>query len=95
MVVEILVSHRHAEDPLAQQFGQGVLDELRAAAVGEAGGELIDHARAAVHLAEQEHAAVGAGVAALEIGHHFALAEALKSEGLLVTLCHAAVGFCV
>jgi hypothetical protein len=95
VVVEILVSHRHAEDALAQKLRHGVLDEVGSPVVGEAGGELVDESGAPIDLPQEEHPAVGTDVAALEIGLHFAAAEVLKSEGLLDTVRHAAVWFCV
>jgi len=63
------------------------------AVVCEAGREPLDQAGASIDLAREEHGAVGAEVATFEIGPHFAVAEALKIEGLLDTLCHAAVWF--
>ncbi len=60
--------------------------------IGEASGESVDEAGAEVHLTHQEDATIGTDVASLEIGLHFAATEVLKSEGLLDTVCHAAVG---
>lgn len=46
MVVEILVARRHAEDTLAQQIRDSMIDERLVAMIGKAMGELIDHAGA-------------------------------------------------
>lgn len=92
LVVEILVAHRHAEDALAQQIRDRVLDEGLAAMVGEAIGELIDQTGAQIDLPQEEDAAVGTDVATLEIDLNFAATEVLKSEGLLDTVRHAAAG---
>ena len=69
-----------------------MFDELGTPVVSEAGGELVDHAGAPVDLTQEKDAAIGADIAALEIGLDFAATKVLKSEGLLDTVRHAAVG---
>src|SRR5512144_2151668 len=59
MVVEVLVAQGQAVDPLGDEIGEGVLDEVGLAVVGEAGGELTDDGGELLGLAEQQGAAVG------------------------------------
>ena len=80
MVVEVLVAQGQAVDPLGEQFLDGVLDEVGVAVVGEAGGELADDPGESLGLAEQQGAAVGGDVAAVEVGEDFAGAEHGKVE---------------
>jgi hypothetical protein len=55
--------------------------------VGEAGGELADDAGEPFGLAEQQGAAVGGDIAAVEVGEDLAGPEQGKVEADLVTLC--------
>ena len=80
VVVEILVPQCQAVDPLGDQLRDGMLDEVGVAMVGEAGGELMDDRREFFGLAEQQGAAVGGDVAAVEVGEHLAGAEHGKIE---------------
>jgi hypothetical protein len=57
-----------------------VLDEVGVAMIGEAGGELADDAGEPLGLAEQECAAVGGDVAAVEVGEDLTGAEHGKVE---------------
>ena len=96
MVVEVLVAQGQAVDALGDEMLDGVLDEVGVAMVGEAGGELADDAGELLGLAEQQGAAVGGDVAAVEVGEDLAGAEHGKVEVGRVTLCshRAALGWC-
>ena len=87
MVVEVLVAQGQGVDPLGDQLLDGVLDEVGVAVVGEAGGELADDPGESLGLAEQQGAAVGGDVAAVEVGEDLAGAEHGKVEVGRVTLC--------
>ena len=80
MVVEVLVAQRQGVDPLGDQLLDGVFGEVGVAVVGEAGGELADDPGESLGLAEQQGAAVGGDVAAVEVGEDFAGAEHGKVE---------------
>jgi hypothetical protein len=80
VVVEALVAQRQGVNPLGDQVGDGVLDEVRVAMVGETGGELMDDAGELLGLSEQERAAVGGDGAAVEIGEDLAGTEHGKVE---------------
>ena len=87
VVVEVLVAQGQGVDPLGEEFLDGVLDEVGVAVVGEAGGELADDAGESLGLAEQQGAAVGGDVAAVEVGEDLAGAEHGKVEVGGATLC--------
>jgi hypothetical protein len=70
-----------------------VLDEVGIAVVGEAGGELPDDPGQAFGLSEQQRAAVGGDVAAVEVGEDLAGAEHGKVEVGCVTLCRHRAAF--
>jgi hypothetical protein len=93
VVVEILVSQCRGVDPLSDQLPDGVLDEVGVAVIGEAGGELSDDAGQLLGLAEQQGAAVGGDVAAVEVGEDFSGAEHGKVEVGCVTLCRHRAAF--
>ena len=86
MIVEVLVAQGEAVDPLGEQLGHGVLDEVGVAMVGEAGGELANDPGEALGLAEQQGTAVGGDVAAVEVGEDVSTAEHGKVEVGCVTL---------
>jgi hypothetical protein len=71
VVVEVLIAQGQAVDPLGDEIGQGMLDEVRVAMVGEAGSELVDDSGELLGLAEQQRAAIGSDVATVEVGEHF------------------------
>ena len=84
MVVEVLVAQRQGVDPLCDEVFQGVLDQLGVAVVGEAGGELAEDAGGLLDLSEQQGAAVGGDVAAVEGSEDLTGAEGreVKVDGL-------------
>ena len=92
VVVEVFIAQREPEHPLADHDGQRMLDEAPVAGVAEAAGELVAETEAAVGLAQQQRAAVAREVSAAEIRLHPARTQGLKSESLLVTLCHRPFG---
>jgi len=92
VVVEVFVAQGQGVDPLGHEVRQRVLDEVGLAVVGEAGGELADNGGEVLGRSEQQRAAVGGEVAAVEIGDPFAAAEHGTVEAGGGTLCvHRAV----
>ena len=59
VVDEVFVAQAEAEDALLEQIGEGVLDEVGIAVVGEAAGELVDEVELGFDLAQEQAAGVG------------------------------------
>ena len=92
MVVEILVAEAEGEDALLEELGEGVLDAVGVAVVGEAGGELVDEVELGLDLAQKQGASVGGDGAAVEAGADGAGAEGFPGEMGGGTVCgHRAV----
>ena len=92
VVVEVLVAQAEAEEALLEEFGEGMLDLVGVAVVGEAAGELVDEVELGFDLAEEEVARVGGNGGAVEADADSTAAEGLKGEGRWHTLCsHGAV----
>lgn len=72
MVVDVFVVKRDPEDALRQEIAHGVLDPRRIALVVEGVRERLDDLRALIRLLEQQHAAVGGDVPAVEAGSDIA-----------------------
>ena len=75
MIVEILVTGGEAQHPLGHQLAHGMFEPARGALIAEASGQFPGDAQALVHLAQQEHAAIRAQMAAGEIGDDFERTE--------------------
>ena len=86
VVDEVLVAERDAEHPLADQGGDLVLDPLRVAGVGEAGGEAPDQADGAVRGPEQQRAGIRGDRPTVEAGDHVAALDGCKLEPRRATL---------
>lgn len=67
VVVEVFVTERQAEHALSNHHVERVLDEIRMEMIGEAAGGFFAEPQAAVHLAQQQHAAVAGKMAAGEV----------------------------
>jgi hypothetical protein len=52
VVVEVLATQAEGEDALLEELGEGVLDQLGVAEVGEAAGELVEEVKLGLDLAE-------------------------------------------
>ena len=87
VVVEVFIAQRQAEDALAQQRLQPVLDQARIAPVGEALGEPADQPKALVQLSQQQRPGVGGDRAAVEPAHHHFAFNRFKGEKPRVTVC--------
>jgi len=96
VVNQILVAERDPEDALADQRGDRVLDPLRVAGIGEAGGEAPDQADRPIGGAEQQRAGIGGGPRhrlgraarpAVKAGDHRAARDGCKLEQRRATLC--------
>jgi hypothetical protein len=86
VVDQILVAERDAEDALADQRGDRVLDPLRVAGIAEAGGEAPDQADRPIGGAEQQRAGIGGDRPAVEAGDHRAARDRCKLEQRRATL---------
>jgi hypothetical protein len=75
-----------------QQFGQLMIHKTRIAVIGETVGQRAGQPQALIHLPEQQHAAVGGERAAGKIGHDLAVAEVLKEQRLVITVCRGSSG---
>lgn len=91
VIVEVFVTQRQPEDALAQQLLGRVLDQIRVAVVIEASRQLLDQPMPQIDLAQKERAPVAGKKSSLKIGLNSPLAEVLKCETLLFTLCHPVV----
>ena len=88
VTVEIFVAQRQRLDALSEQFADLMFDEVGVAAVFEAGGEARQQVDAAVDLAQQHGAAVGADHAAVKLGADLAPKMPGEREAGLGTLCN-------
>ena len=86
--VAFSVTQRQGVDTLGDQFLDGVLDQIRITMVGEAGRKLPNDAGDPLGFTQQQTARVRRDSATVESGHHIPASQRMKSERLLVTLCH-------
>jgi hypothetical protein len=92
VVVEVLVAQAQAEDALLEEFGEGVLDLVGVAVVGEAAGELVEEVELGLDLAQEQAAGVGGDGGAVKAGADVSVAEGLEGQGRPSTRCwHGAV----
>jgi hypothetical protein len=89
VVVEIFVAQAQTEDALLDQFGQGVFDEVRVAAICETAGKLFDKTKLGFDLPQQQSARIGGDLAAIKATHHRARTQVLEKQLRLPTLCHS------
>jgi hypothetical protein len=87
VVDQILVPQRDPADALHQHGLDGVLDQLRRAAVGEAPGQAPHQADRPIRGAQQQRASVRGHLATIEGGHHLATFDHFISEQIAATLC--------
>ena len=81
VVVQILPAQRQAIHALAQHVAHAVLDQQRAARVGNAARGCFEQAQLAIDLAQQHHAAVAGHAAAIEAALHDSSAKTAKLDG--------------
>jgi len=92
VVVDIGIAERLAEDPLADQRDDTVLDPIGIALVRERGREALDQADRLVGGAEQQRTPVRRDRAAVEGGHDGATLDASEIERIRSTVCrHRAI----
>jgi len=70
VIVEVFVAQRQAEDPLAHQCLDLMLDIARVAPIGEAGAKATHQPDALVDLSQQQRTSVRGDVPAIETGYH-------------------------
>jgi hypothetical protein len=79
-IVGIGITAGNGEDAGAQNVGHGVSDQRRVAMVGDDRGQRVDQAQPAVGTGQEQNAAVGADLAAVERGGDFLLADTWQRE---------------
>ena len=88
MIIEILVAQPNTQDPLAHQHWQGVFDQFRIALIAKASRQFFTNSVFVIHFAQQKAASVAGQMTSAEIHLYSAIAQLLKAEDLLCTLCH-------
>ena len=88
MVVEVLVAQHQAEYSLPDELAHTVLDEIGFAVIDEQPGEPINDVRLRFHFTEKQCTPIGADGSAIESSDDSALAQRMKFQLFLVTLCH-------
>jgi len=88
VVVEVFIAQRQTVDALRQHLAQTVLDPVLPPPVGETGRHTLQQTDLAVHLAQQQRAAVARHLPRGEARLHTARKMRCKLEDFLVTLCH-------
>jgi hypothetical protein len=86
VVEQVLVAERDAEDALADQSGDLVLDPLRVAGIGEASGEAPHQPDGPIRRPEQQSAGIRGDRSTVEAGHHSAALNRCKREQRRATL---------
>ena len=87
VVDQVLVAERDADNALHDQRGNLMLDQVRTARVGEAGGEALDQPDRPVGAAQQQCPGVRGDRAAVKRGHHGAALNGCKLQLRRATLC--------
>ena len=87
VIDEVLLPERDADDALADQRADRVLDQLLVAPIAEAGCEAVDDPHRPVGLRQQQCAGVRRDRAAREIGHNRAALDPSEIERILDTVC--------
>jgi hypothetical protein len=82
-ITEIFIAQGQPVEALIEQLLDAMIDEPLVARIAEAGGQFTAQAQAAIDLAEQKRAAVGAQVAAGKVGLHLAGTQVLEKKRLL------------
>lgn len=95
MVVEVLVAQAEAVDALGQEVAQGMGDASGIAVVGEAPGEALEEAEAALDLPQEQRPGVGGDLAPVELGQDGTRTEPLEADRRVATLCHCPGSLCL
>jgi hypothetical protein len=87
VILEASIAQSQAEDSLAQQLLDRVLDLAGVAGVSEAGGKALDDSSQVIDLAQQQSSAVGSDSAPIESSDDLATSRSLKQVLLGCTVC--------
>ncbi len=86
VIDEVFVSRRQAENPLAHQRGDRVLDQRRMAPVDETARDPLDQPDRPVDAPQQQRPGVGSHRPAVETGHHFPLFDGCEFKSRRATV---------
>ena len=87
VVERVLISQCQADDPLADQRGDLVLDPVRRAPIAETAGKPLDKPDRLVRGPQQQRAGIRGHRTAVECRHHTATIDHSKLELLRATVC--------
>jgi hypothetical protein len=87
VIHQVFVAQRQRKDPLPDQGSDGVLDQLRRAAVGKTRGKPIDQPDCPVRRPQQQGSGIRGHLAAVKSRNHRAPFDACKSKQIRATLC--------
>jgi hypothetical protein len=87
VIDQVFVAQRQRKDSLPDQGSDGVLDQLRRAAVDETLGKPIDQPDRPVRRPQQQGSRIRGDLAAVKPRHHRAALDACKSEQIRATFC--------
>jgi hypothetical protein len=87
VVDEVFIAQRQAEDPLADQCRDLMLDAARGAPIAKTAGEPLDQPDRLVGGPEQQRSSIRGHRAAVEGSHHPAPLHGSKIERRRATLC--------
>jgi hypothetical protein len=88
VVVEVLVTQYQAIHSLPDELADTMLDEIGLVVIDEQPGESIDDVRLRFHFTEKQCTPIGADGSAIEFAGDRTLAQRVKLQLFLVTLCH-------
>ncbi len=94
VIVEIFVAQTQRENPLADEFLNGMLQPAGVAFILEAGSQSAADTQTGVDLLQAQGASVAGEEPSGEIGDNFTRTEVLKKQRGFLTFCLAGVGRC-
>jgi hypothetical protein len=87
VIDEVFITQRQRKNPLPDQRPDGVLDQLRRAAVSETLGKPIDQPDRLIRRPQQQGSAIRGHLAAIKPRYDRTALDACKSKQIRATLC--------
>jgi len=87
MVVQIFITQRQPEHPLAHQRRHFVLDQRLVAAIGEAARKPVNQSDRPIRRSQQQNPGIRRDRPAVKRGHHGATFNTCKTKQIRATLC--------